>query len=219
MKRVLAVFLAILVSVGGCNSVGTDCGPFPNAFKTTGFSSAAVRVDSLRSTSGRPLLSQTEGDTLRAGQFGIRMDPKIETYFTETRRTQALSFVTSVYACSPVVPSSEEVIEDLRIYADADFGPEYEAGDNLAPFFDVIALYEADDGHRRFDLLDFLAQSPNAAHQLVLLLDTPPATTRSVRFTVEYEQKGPGIENYMFTTDPVVLQVPGSSESKLELPR
>ncbi len=67
-------------------------------------------------------------------------------------------------------------------------------------------LNEADyDGYRPFELDDFLSISPRAVDERILLLDATPDTTAHFRVPVEYEQKGPGLGEYEYTTDPVVL--------------
>ena len=206
MKRVLLGFFGIiLASAGGCTStVGDECGPFPDAFKTTGFSTTVAQLDSLSAT-GRPVLSAVD-DTIR-GPLAVRMEPITETYTTASRE-RAVTLIPPARACSPPIPTSEEVIQDLRMYSTVDFGPDYPAGDNLAPFLDVVALYRAEFGYRRADLPDFLARSPNAADELILILEAAPDAPRPARFTVEYEQEGRGLASYSYTTRPVVLTQP-----------
>jgi hypothetical protein len=94
------------------------------------------------------------------------------------------------------------------VYSTADFGPEYPAGDNLAPLVEVVALYRAEFGYRWAELPDFLARAPNAADELVLILEAAPDTLGPARFTIEYEQEGRGLSSYSYTTRPVVLTQP-----------
>lgn len=198
--------LSVVFGVGCTTTVGEECGPFPNAFKTTGFATSLAQLDSIAAT-GRPVLSAVADDTIR-GRLAVQMEPKTEAYTTALRHRVDFSLIPSARACSPPIPESEEVIRDLRVYSTVDLGPDHPAGTNLAPLVDVVALYRAGVGYRRADLPDFLAEAPNAADELVLVLDAAPDTTTRARFTVEYEQEGRGLESYSYTTAPVAWTRP-----------
>ncbi len=209
MKRLWFGLLAIvLIPAAACTTtVGGDCGPFPDTFKTTGFFTTVVQVDSIDST-GRPVLSDIDGDTLQKGQFAVQMEPKKDLYSMAARRQDVVSLIPAVRACSPPIPTSEEVIQDLRVYSTKAFRTDYSARDNLARLFDIVALYRAEFGYRRAELPDFLSGAPNAADELILILDAAPDTMARMQFTIEYEQRGPGLETYSYTTEPVVLAAP-----------
>ena len=207
MRNLIALgLLVFLLAIGACDStVGTDCGPFEDKFKTTDFSSAARKAtfDSLKV---EPNLSPIEDDTLDEGHFAVRMEPVKMLYSQKSTSSGSFQIISSAYACSPPIPTSDEVIKDIRIYSDKDFNDGYPAGKDLAELFDVVVLNRAEYGYRRFELPNFVEQKPNAADKLILILKARPETTSSFQFTVEYEQEGKGLANYDFETNPVVLK-------------
>lgn len=184
---------------------GPDCGPFEDKFKTTDFFG---EVFSATFDPGKvePNLSPIEGDTLSEGSYAVRMVPKKMLYSTRSRSSTSFQIISSAYACSPPIPTSDEVIKDIRIYSDKRFKDAYPAGEDLSGLFDAVVLNRADFGYRRFELNDFLGREPNAVDELILLLDAKPETTSRFQFTVEYEQDGDGLERFEFETDPVVLK-------------
>lgn len=206
MKRLISVVLVVVfATVAACNfPIGNDCGPFKNKFRTLDVSTslAEAEIDTVES---RPVLSPISNDTLRSPLLAIDMQPQIELYDERFRPLSAFQIILAAHACSPPIPSSEEVITGLRITADAPFADGYPAGANLAPLFDAAVYNRADFGYRRFDLPAFLDRTPSAADRIILLLTERPETTRELRFTVEYEQQGPGLETYTFTSEPVVV--------------
>ena len=211
MKKILAFILTVvLLAAGACTSPVDDCGPFPDTFKTTGFEASIHQAEFSDSLGAEPMLSRIAGDTLRTGHFAIELRTEMETYFSHRSEASSTRFLSSAYACSPVLPSSDEVIQDIQIYSDTAFGEEYSAGDDLSALFDVVVYrkshrHDGYPGYRRFDLNEFLDRDPTAAWTLFLVLDETPATTTRAQFTVEYEQDGKGIESYEFTTTSVVL--------------
>jgi len=211
MKKILTFILTVvLLAAGACTSPVDDCGPFPDTFKTTGFEASIHQAEFSDSLGAEPMLSRIAGDTLRTGHFAIELRTEMETYFSHRSEASSTRFLSSAYACSPVLPSSDEVIQDIQIYSDTAFGEEYSAGDDLSALFDVVVYrkshrHDGYPGYRRFDLNEFLDRDPTAAWTLFLVLDETPATTTRAQFTVEYEQDGKGIESYEFTTTSVVL--------------
>lgn len=208
--RFTLVLTIALFMGGACTSPVDDCGPFRDTFKTTGFETSIHQAEFSDSLGAEPILSRFAGDTLRTGHLAIQLRTEMETYFSRRSEASTVQFLSSAYACSPVLPTSDEVIQDIRIYSDPAFGEEYSAGDDLSALFDVVVYrkshrHDGYPGYRRFDLNEFLDRDPTAAWALFLVLDAPPSTTTRTQFTVEYEQDGKGIESYEFTTTPVVL--------------
>lgn len=202
------VAVGMLFAVGACNMVDDGCGPFKDKFRTTDFATATARLDDLSPEAGLRL-SAIAGDTLAPGELAIQMLPVQEHYFSETSGRGAFRFVAVAYACSPVIPTSDEVITGIQVFSDTPFGPGYAVGDDLARLFDVVVLDRAAGGYQRFDLETFLAQAPNAVDELVLVLKAPPAATSGFRFTVKYSQTGSGLGMFEFVTDAVVLKSTG----------
>ena len=213
MKRLLTIaLLGLLLASGACDAAFDPCGDlsgFGDKFKTTGFTTEAFRIEGFDSLRAEPALSPIAGDTLAGGGLAIRMTPTQESYSSTSERSASVGFVPAAYACTPVIPSSDEIIRDIQVYSDRPFDDAHPAGTDLADLFDVIALYRAGSGgHRRLDLNAFLAEVPNAADELILVLTSAPRATSAHRFTVKYFQEGAGLDYYAFETEPVVLHAP-----------
>lgn len=207
MRQLLAFgLLALFLTFGACSTAGTDCGPFEDKFKTTDFSTEVFRA-TFDTVQVEPNLSPIEGDTLEEGSYAVRMVPEKMLYSTRSKASTSFQIINSAYACSPPIPTSDEVIKDIRIYSDKRFKDDYPAGEDLSGLFDAVVLNRADfGGYRRFELTNFLEKEPNAVDELILILVAKPETTSSFQFTVEYEQDGKGLERFEFETDPVVLK-------------
>jgi hypothetical protein len=207
MARLLPLLLLFCAAVlGGCESGGRGCPPLDieDHFKTTGFSSSIKRAAYPDSSRIRPELSPIANDTLKTGRPAILMEPEKVLYSQTSIPAPSFQLLPAARACSPEPPRSEETIEDIRIFSNRPFRGRL-PGDTLSTFFDVVAHNRAEHDYRRFDLDAFLSMRPRAVDELILLLDAQPDRTMRVRFTVEYEQKGPGLGSYTHTTEPVVL--------------
>lgn len=219
MKRLLVLTLAtILLPVGACTSPVDDCGPFPDKFKTTGFATSVQQATFSDSLGVEPMLAPT-GDTLRTGHLAVQMRAEKETYISRRSEAPTLQFLSSAYACSPILPTSDEVIQDIEITSSTAFGEAHPAGDDLSALFDVVVFrrslaYDEKHGYQRYDLNEFLERDPPAAWKLILVLDATPPTTTRAQFTVEYEQDGKGLEHYEFTTESVVVTSEKSAVSE-----
>lgn len=203
MRSVLACgLLALILAIGACTTAD-DCGPFPGKFYTTDFSSEAVKATVPDTNRVKPTLSPIDGDTLTDGHFAIRMLPQTTTYSLRPKRERSFRLFNTAYACSPDIPTSDEVIQDIRISTDPPFGSDGSSSDDVSSLFDIIVLTR--DGYREYELDGFLSRAPNAVRELILILDATPETTSRFQFTVEYVQDGRGLEYYEFQTNPIVL--------------
>jgi hypothetical protein len=201
--------LLVPLSLSACD--GTDCGPFDSRFVTTDFASGAFAFagssDAGSNPDPPPELLPIGKDTLLYSDFAIQMRAQIETYALKRERGASFAFVSPAYACSPPLPSSEEVIQDIQVYSDADFNREYAAGDNLAALFDVVVPLQVDGAaYQQFDLRSFLATNPHPTGEVILLLKEAPQAASSFQFTVQYAQEGEGLGSYEFETEPVTLK-------------
>ena len=211
MKRLLAfALLGLLFSLGACDAAFDPCGELPDSgdtFKTTGFTTEALRIESGDSLRVEPALSPIADDTLAGDSLAIRMTPTQAFYSTASKGSMPVGFVSVAYACTPKIPSSDEIIRDIQVYSDRAFDDAHPAGDDLADLFDVVAFYRAGHaGYRRLGLNAFLSEAPNAADELILVLTSAPQATSAHRFTVKYFQEGAGLDYYEFETDVVVLR-------------
>lgn len=181
-----------------------DCGPFPDKFRVTDFSTSIKNVTYYDSSPRSVQLSDIQGDSIQFDKFAIQMYPVTEVYFSSVLDRFNIQIIKKAYAYSPIVPASDDRILDIQIYSDQDYSAEYPAGENLAELFDVYALYMR-DGSRRVDLVDFISEEPKAPDQLIFLLKSGPSEAPEFQFSVRYFQDGKKLTEFDFTTDPIII--------------
>ena len=207
MKYLLPLLLlGLCLTAAACDATG-ECGPFADKFRTTDFTSETLRLENSSAPHAEPILAPINHDTLAAGELALRLIAHQERYFSETTTDRAFHFIRAAYACSPPIPTSDEVIRGIRILSDAAFDGTHPSGTNLADLFDVIVL-DRPRGvfYQRLALPGFLAMQPNTASELIFILREAPARTGTYRFTIQYMQDGDGLREYAFTTAPIVLK-------------
>ncbi len=208
IRKTLALFtsLVILLTVItiSCNVTGDDCGPFNSKFKTVDFDTD-LKIISISENRGLNVQYRTlESDTIEFDKFGISMFPVTEFYSLNTKLHHSFSLIPSAFACSPLIPVSEEVITDIEIFSDRDFNSSYSSGDNLADVFEVI-VFTFNTGYHRYDLINFLSYEPIVPDKIFLLLKVTPETTEPIQFTVKYSQNGIDMNSFEFTTEPIFI--------------
>ena len=199
---IAVLFTFITIS---CDSpLDIDCGPFPDKFRVTDFSTSIKKVTHYDSSTLSIQLSEIQSDSIQFDEFAIEMYPVTEVFFSSVFDKINFQFIKSAYACSPIDPASDDKILDIQIYSDKDFSDEYPAGENLAELFEVYALYMR-EGPRRFNLIDFITEEPNAPDQLILLLQSGPSEASEIQFSVRYLQDGEKLSEFEFSTEPITI--------------
>lgn len=199
---IAVLFTFITIS---CNTpTDLNCGPFPDKFRVLDFSTSIKNVTHYDSSSRNIQLSEIQSDSIQFDKFAIDMYPVTEVFFSSVFDKINFQFIQSAYACSPIVPASDDKILDIQIYSDKDFNAEYPAGENLAELFEVYALYMR-EGPRRVNLIDFITEEPNAPDQLILLLQSGPSEASEIQFTVRYLQDGEKLNKFEFSTSPITI--------------
>ena len=131
----VGVFTFLLIS---CNVTSGDCGPFNEHFEVTDFQTELKKVTALDSTEIN--LSTLEEDSISYSDFAINMIPITEFYSSNLKSLPSFNFISTAYACSPPIPTSEETITDIQIYSNKPFNDDYSTDENLAEIFDVFVL-------------------------------------------------------------------------------
>ncbi len=189
-----------------CEIPGDGCGPFKDRFKVTDFITEINKIAFLDTLNTEIQLLIMDSDTLRFDEFAITMHPVAEYYFSNKHSHIQNPFISTAYACSPVIPVSDEKIKDIRIFSDRDFTGEYAAGDNLVALFDFIVLYHT-SGYHRYSPDEFLTGDRPVPDQLNLVLNTGPQSAGQFTFTVEYLQDGFVLDEYEFTTEEITIKM------------
>lgn len=199
---IAVLFTFITIS---CNTpTDLNCGPFPDKFRVTDFSTSTKKVTHYDPSTISIQLSEIQSDSIQFNEFAIAMYPVTEVFFSSVFDKINIQFIQSAYACSPIDPASDDKILDIQIYSDKDFSAEFPAGENLAELFEVYALYMR-EGPRRVNLIDFFAEEPNAPDQLILLLQSGPSEASEIQFSVLYLQDGEKLNEFEFSTTPITL--------------
>lgn len=181
-----------------------NCGPFPDKFRVTDFSTSIKKVTHYDSSTRSIQLSEIKSDSIQFDVFAIDMTPVTEVFFSSVLGKFNFQFIQSAYACSPIDPASDDKILDIQIYSDKDFSAEYPAGENLVELFEVYALYMR-EGPKRVDLIDFITEEPNAPDQLILMLQSGISEASEIQFSVRYIQDGGKLNEFEFTTEPITI--------------
>ncbi len=199
---IAALFTFLTIS---CNTpTDIDCGPFPDKFRITDFSTSIKKVTHYDSSTRSIQLSEINSDSIRFDEFAIDMTPATEVFFSGVLDKINIQFIQNAYACSPIIPTTDDKILDIQIYSDKGFSTDYPAGENLVELFDVYALYMR-EGPRRIDLIDFITEEPNAPDQLILLLKSRPSEASEIQFSVRYLQDGEKLNEFEFSTKPITI--------------
>jgi len=104
------------------------------------------------------------------------------------------SFISKVYACSPVLPFTEQRISSIQITSSAAFNDDLPAGSSLNDVFDMVYLdyvttpyYSEQNGDvDYFSVTEFIAQPDNMPAEITqLALNTEPAYKQNHVFFIE----------------------------------
>lgn len=146
-----------------------------------------------------------EKDTVSFNEIGISIFPVIKSYFSAIQHQKTFSFSAAAYACSPLIPTSEEVIQNIEIFSNQDWNNDFKSGESIAELFEVVVLYRK-SGYRRINLTDFLESAPTVPDEIFLLPKYPPGSTKDFQFTVKYFQDGIELDKYEFTTEKITIK-------------
>ena len=211
-NRLLILFSGFLILILiGLFSCDDKCGPFPNKFKTVGLDWVNYKAIYSDTTDIRLLLSDIENDSVNYSEYSILIVPRNETYFAQNAQKWSFSLIQSAYACSPVIPTTDEKIDSIIILSESDFSINHLSGKDLSNLFDAVVLDNANGiYYEKYKLNDYLATNPSVPSELTLILREQPDLTTDFEFLVKYYQKG--IEEndlFEFTTDKIVIKRDG----------
>ncbi len=199
------LILTINILLVSCDPPIDTCGPFAQYFETTSFISSTARI----SVINEPVLLVTELEfnpsSASIDQFSILMRP-IASYYSEKKAIRVSGFFNNyTFACSPPIPVSEESITDILITSNLPFNSNENVQENLAKYFDVIFL-NRNLAYHRISLIEFLESEPFVPQEIYLILNSAPETEEALQFTVRYSQDGRSMDNYEFTTNPIIIK-------------
>ncbi len=200
-----SLFLFII----GLASCESDCGPFPNKFKITGLDWYNYKATFSDFEDYDPILnlSAIENDSVVFNEYSILIVPIQETYFAQNFNNRKYKLITTAYACSPLIPETDEKIDSIVIKSTKDFNENYPSGSDLAALFDVVVRDLSNNIYdKKFSLKDYLGTNPSIPNELALILREQPDLETDFEFLVQYYQEGIDNDYFEFTTNKIVIQ-------------
>lgn len=198
----------LLLFLFGLFSCEEECGPFPNKFKIVGLDWVNHKAVYSDTADAKLQLSDIENDSVIYKEYSILIVPRQDTYFAQNINKWNFSLIQSAYACSPVVPTTDEKIDSIVILSDSDFNLNYSSGKNLSDLFDIVILDQTNEIYQeKYDLNDYLSTNPNVPSELTLILKEQPDLTKDFEFLVKYYQNGVDDNDFFeFTTNKIVIK-------------
>tara|TARA_B100000809_G_scaffold63586_1_gene60301 strand:+ start:218 stop:850 length:633 start_codon:yes stop_codon:yes gene_type:complete len=208
MKKEIKFFIrsyVIILFLGIISCEYEDCGPFPNKFKLNSFNSETLSLEILNENY-QIKLSDIENNSVLFSEFSIRLSAESESYYA-SNRIMKTSFILSSYACSPVLPKTDERITNIEIFANNDFNSVNIAGNNINHLFDVLVLdFFNSFPYNKFDLKEYINSNPSPAKELIFILKEGPEQTSNFEFEIKYYQNGVDLNNYNFVTNEIEIR-------------
>ncbi|MDD4209657.1 MAG: hypothetical protein PHI52_04890 [Bacteroidales bacterium] len=202
-----AYFAILIIGLIACDEIN-DCGPFPNKFKVVGLDWVNYKAIYSDTADTKLLLSYIDNDSVIFNEYSIFIAPRQETYFAQNSVDWNFSLIQSAYACSPVIPTTDEKIDSVVILSQKDFDTNHPAGTDLSDLFEIVVLDNANGiYYEKFEIENYLSTNPTVPSELTLILNHQPDMTTDFEFSIKYYQKG--IEDndfFEFTTNKIIIK-------------
>lgn len=199
MKRYLLVSVAFLsLIVGGCGSDKIE-GPDDTCSGTSN-PEYVIKSYTLSVFSSDPRGGYVGGDTYESadpidfGSFILKLDIEKNTLAKRFDTSFDFSLMSKAYACSPVLPYTQQRISSINITSSAAFSDDLPAGSSLNDVFDVVYLdyvptpyyNSTGDSIDYFSVSEFIAQDDNIPAEITqLALNTEPSFKQNHVFFLE----------------------------------
>lgn len=207
-QKVILIFTgSFFLFVIGLVSCENECGPFPNKFKIIGLDWYTYKATYSETSVPMLILSDIENDSVVYNQYSILIAPIQETYFAQNFNNWNFNLIKTAYACSPLIPETDEKIDSIVIKSTKDFNENYPSGSDLADLFNVIVRDLANNiYYEKFSLKDYLGTNPSIPNELTLILREQPDLVTDFEFLVKYYQDGIDHDYFEFTTNKIVIK-------------
>jgi hypothetical protein len=165
-----------------------DCGPFPDKYNITDLEWSGTSAN----------------NPVQFNDLEIEINT-VGTYFFSMRNS--INLFTSAYACTPLPPETDDMLQNLEITSNADYNALYTQGTNLIDLFDVEVFYSREGNSETFSLTDFLSTDRKFPDRMLLRLNTPPAANGDFSFVFKFTIDGAELDYFEFNTDTFQLQI------------
>ena len=188
--------LACIFSLVGCPSV-EDCGPFPSHFNVKGLNSESYRITNFTQYQAYSVTLATAAP-VRADSFMLGI-----TFTYEDIYANRLT-IPKAYACSPKIPTSNEIVESIVITSNQAFDDSHLAGDTLNDIFEIVYLdFDGTEYSYPMSIDQFVSSGPTAKKFYYLSLKSSPLKAANHNFSVYYKQTNG--ETYQDSTATIYL--------------
>lgn len=196
-------FLIMVIGLISCEK----CGPFPNKYKVVGIDWNLYSAVYSNNTEDKLILSEIINDTIYYNLYSIFITPRTETYYAMFQRNNTLGLINSAYACSPVIPTTDDRIDSILIISDKDFDSTHLAGADLSELFDIVVIDQTNNiYYEKFKLYDYTSTKPYVPNEMTLILNSPPSLISNFEFTIKYYQDGIYKDYFEFKTNSIVIK-------------
>ena len=207
MKNKLLKLIGFFVAISLIGSFSCrKCGPFPDKYRVIDAEIEMVSISFDTLNANRLVVTELGSDSIYYNDFGLVLEPVIETYFSFYQKINSFGFINQAYACSPGTPSPVNQLLNIEIYTNKSYDTTHPKGSNLAEYFDVYVADEKGSSEgQKLDLKEYLKTKPFVSYRLVLDLKTPPDHVEDFVFTLVYSQSGSSIKSLTLHTDTVTI--------------
>lgn len=202
-----AYFTILIIGLIACDEIN-DCGPFPNKFKVVGLDWVNYKAIYSDTADTKLVLSYIDNDSEIFNEYSIFIAPRQETYFAQNSMDWNFSLIQSAYACSPVIPTTDEKIDSVVILSQKDFDANHPAGTDLSDLFEIVVLDNANGiYYEKFEMENYLSTNPTVPNELTMILKHQPDITTDFVFSIKYYQKGIDDNDFFeFTTNKIIIK-------------
>lgn len=198
--------LLFVLGIIACEKIN-DCDSFPNKFKVIGLDwnqSKAIYSDH---PDAGLILSDITGDSVEYNMYSLNIKPRQETYFAQNCKRIEFGLMNTVYACSPVIPETDEKIDSIVIISSKDFDLNHLAGSNLSDLFDIVVFDQANSiYYEKYRLNEYVNSNPSVPIEMTIILREQPDMAEHFVFLVKYYQDGIDYDYFEFETPGIVLK-------------
>lgn len=186
MKNKIFILLIIACFAVGCE----NCDSFPDKFNVNGITCINYQIYRYDSTDVM-LGSIISVNPIKYDSFALGILSTYNTYYSQYNWFNKYLSVSSAFACSPPILSSNEIVESIYITSNLKWDNEHLAGDTLNDIIELV-FYQIDSPivlKLPIDLDTFISQQPTAKQNYFLRFKSSPLIESNYSFKVHYKQK------------------------------
>lgn len=203
---ILSVYFIILITGLVSCEIINPCGPFPDKYAVSSLDWQLYSAIYSETEDMKLNISELETDTVDYREFALKIVPYYQTYFSKNQSNAPFEFLTSAYACSPVDPTTDDIIDSIKIFCTSDYNSDYQAGTDISGLFYLIVYDQSGNiNFQRFGLNEFTSSRPTVPTEMFLMLKESPDAMKEIEFNVKYYQEGKEMDYFEFKTNKITI--------------